>query len=199
MWVFVIFACRGRAGSVALSGHHSHPCPVGRRELSSLTWWCCCSWERDAASRAGGPAQSTKREGQRQNGEMGGCGDGEMLWKGAPHRHSSVSFSIPSVTLQLSAPAFSISILSAHAHTRMEHAAPVCTWGGGAAQREKMRELEENGRGKGEQKVCCANAVILCCRMLTWNANENSSTNSEQAATLLHFLIPEQQQGEKKR
>lgn len=51
---------------------------------------------------------------------------------------------------------------------------PVCTWGGGAVQRENMRGLEE-------RKVCCANAVIFCCRMLTWYANENRLWASQAA------------------
>lgn len=115
-----------------------------------------------------------------------------MLGKRAQHRHcrqSSLCLSIPSVTLQLSAPAHSIPIHPAHAHTHIQHAALTAH---GEEGQEREREIEResmrwNGGGVGERSVCCANAEIPCCRRLAqiahWYTYTSRLTHTHRAAS----------------
>lgn len=111
---------------------------------------------------------------------MEGREEEKVVGKRALHRHcrqSSVSLSIPSVTLQLSAPTYSIPIRPAHAHTHTAR----CLHMERRGRREREGErgaMRRKGGGEGEQSACCANAEIPCCRRLTQNVHWNTSTST---------------------
>lgn len=128
---------------------------------------------------------------------MEGCDEEKMLRKRPLHRpcpQSLVSLSIPSVTLQFSAPAHSIPIHPAHAHTHTYSTLPCLHMERRGRRKRERRESERESlrrKGGGEREcssMYCGNAEIPCCSRLPQNAYWNTSghTHSEQLVTVPH-------------
>lgn len=96
---------------------------------------------------------------------MEGCEEEKALGRRARHcrrRQSSVSLSIPSVTLQFSAPAHSIPSHTAHAHTHIHTCSTLPRLHmEGRGRRERERDEEEGGGERERERESTASTALM--------------------------------------